>query len=194
MATSTPPAAPERKNELLQFAVVALIASLVVWIAASEWNDRGSRGAREKSPNVERSLPEQLVAAPATSLEPAPQPSQPAQPARLPVKPAPVMRAAQSDLVRHVANEATAGIDSLRNYIVSSCWPASATGPATAKLTFNLTFDAQGREIARGIVEGRRAPAPAREFGKCLRGLEGTTLAIAPPGANVGVSIPVTFP
>lgn len=194
MTTSTPPAAPERKNELLQFAVIALIASLVSWIAASEWTDRGSRGARDQSPNVERSIPERLVAAPVTPLEPAPQPSQPARAALLPVTPAPLMRTMQSDLVRRVADEATAGIDSLRSYIVSSCWPASATGLATAKLTFNLTFDVQGREIARGIVEGRKAPAPAREFGRCLRRLEGTTLAIAPPGANVGVSIPVTFP
>ncbi len=194
MTTSTPPASPERKNELLQFAVIALIASLVSWIAVSEWTDSGSRGARDKSPSVERSIPERLVAAPVTSLEPAPQPSQPARPALLPLAPAPVMRAAQSDLVRHVADEATAGIDSLRSYIVSSCWPASATGLATAKLTFNLTFDVQGREIARGIVEARKAPAPAREFSSCVRRLEGTTLAIAPPGANVGVSVPVTFP
>ena len=191
MTTSPPPAAPERKNELLQFVVVALIVSLVSWIAASEWTDRGSRGAREKSPKVERSIPERLVAAPVTSLERAPQPS---QPALLTVARAPVMRAAPSDLVRHVADQATAGIDSLRSYIISSCWPASATGLAKAKLTFNLTFDVQGREIARGIVEGRRAPAPAREFGRCVRRLEGTTLAIAPPGANVGVSIPVAFP
>jgi hypothetical protein len=194
MTTSTPPAAPEGKNELLQFVVVVLIVSLVSWIAASEWTDRGSRGAREKSPDVERSIPERLVAAPVTSLEPAPQPSRPAQPALLPVTPAPLIRAASSDLVRHVAKEATAGIDSLRSYIVSSCWPASATGLATAKLTFNLTFDVQGREIARGISEGRKASAPAHEFSRCLRRLEGTTLAIAPPGANVGVSIPVTFP
>ena len=194
MTTSTPPAAPESKNELLQFVVVALIVSLVSWIAVSEWTDRGSRGARDKSPNVERSIPERLVAAPVTSLEPASQPSQPARAALLPVTPAPLMRAAQSDLVRHVAKEATAGIDSLRSYIVSSCWPASATGLATAKLTFNLTFDVQGREIARGIVEARKASAPAREFSRCVRRLEGTTLAIAPPGANVGVSIPVAFP
>jgi len=53
-------------------------------------------------------------------------------------------------------------------------------------------FDAQGREIGRGIGSDRAAPSG--EFGKCLRKLEGTTFSIPPPGMQVSVSVPVTFP
>ena len=85
-------------------------------------------------------------------------------------------------------------IEKLRPYIVSRCWPAGglAGGQTSAKLTFQITFDEKGREIARGISEDRSAPAG--EFGSCLAKLEGMTLSIEPPGTNVGVSVPVTFP
>jgi hypothetical protein len=72
----------------------------------------------------------------------------------------------------------------------------SATGAhgarAGTKLTFNVTFDARGREIARGIMQDRRAPA--KELAACLRKLPPTRLQISPPGRNVGVRVAVAFP
>jgi hypothetical protein len=92
--------------------------------------------------------------------------------------------------VTRASEQTKAKIEALRSYIDASCWPGP--GAAKVKVTFNVTFDAAGREIARGISEDRRAPA--REFGRCLRKLQGTGLAISPPGANVAVAVPVSFP
>ncbi len=61
-----------------------------------------------------------------------------------------------------------AKLETLRGYIAESCWIGSAAQRASAKLTSNPTFDAQGREIARGISEDGRAPA--RELG-CAYGV-----------------------
>jgi hypothetical protein len=93
-----------------------------------------------------------------------------------------------------VTEETKAKFETLRAHIVSRCWRSGGFrgGPSSTNLTFSVAFDAQGHEIARGITEDRSAPAA--EFVGCLRGLEGTTLSIAPPGANVGVTVQMTFP
>jgi hypothetical protein len=85
-----------------------------------------------------------------------------------------------------------AQLESARELIVSRCWPRGGVdGRSSARLTFNVTFDAQGREIARGITEDRRAPGGA--FARCVRE-HGTALAIAPPGTNIGVSLSMAYP
>ncbi len=192
MKTSAPPAAP-KDSGVRSSVVLLLVASVVSCVVIGELADSGPRAARAMPSEVERPTLERVVAFPVAPVERGPVLSRLAQPAPVLAAPVAAVQGASSDLVKRAADEAAASIDALRRYIVSSCWPAAAAG-ATAKLTFNLTFDAQGREIARDILEGRRASAPAREFGRCLRQLDGTTLAIAPPGANVGVSIPVSFP
>jgi hypothetical protein len=96
-------------------------------------------------------------------------------------------------VVARATEQARDQIESLRAQIVSRCWPAGGLpgGRSSATLSFNVAFDAQGREIARGISEQRRAPAG--EFARCLRKME-APLSISPPGTNVGVSFAVTFP
>ena len=108
--------------------------------------------------------------------------------------PTPSLAVVTPELVDRVTQETKARIEELRAHIVSRCWPggASGGGPSSTQITLDVTFDAQGHEIARGISEDRRSPAP--EFVRCLRNLEGTVLSVAPPGANVGVNVPVTFP
>jgi hypothetical protein len=113
-----------------------------------------------------------------------------------PPAPAPAAAAAdpRTELATRVREEAKAQFETYRNEIVSQCWPEKGLprGARTAKLTINVTFDAQGHEIARGISEDRRAPAG--EFGRCVRSLSGITLGVSPPGSNVAVSIPVSYP
>jgi hypothetical protein len=82
----------------------------------------------------------------------------------------------------------------MRPLFVSRCWPRGGLGGGRreATVTYDLTFDPGGREIARGMLEDRRAPAG--EFGRCLRQLENTSLAVSPPGSFVTLRVPVTYP
>jgi hypothetical protein len=104
------------------------------------------------------------------------------------------VRLAPPEVVKKVTAEATAQLETYRPSIVKECWPADGLprGAKSAKVTIHVTFDAQGREIARGISEERRAPTGA--FGKCLRALPGTNLSVSPPGTNVAVSMAMTYP
>lgn len=97
-------------------------------------------------------------------------------------------------LVTRVAEEATRGLESARAEILARCVPSGALpgGQPSARFTFNVTFDASGREIARGISEDRRARAP--EVAGCLRRLPLGTLRVTAPGANVGVRVAMNLP
>jgi hypothetical protein len=93
-----------------------------------------------------------------------------------------------------VALAALAAFEEQRADLTARCWPAGGLrgGRSRAELRLNLTFDASGREIARGIMENRRAPSG--ELTSCLRKLRGTGLRVPPPGTIVAVTLPVTFP
>jgi hypothetical protein len=134
-----------------------------------------------EAPRAVRAAPVRPEQAPPVS---APPPERPAPPAA-PVTP---------ELAQRVKAETVAQLELLRPEIVALCWPSGglSRGRTSATVTFNITFDAQGREIARGITEDRRAPAG--EFARCLRELPGMGLTIAAPGTNVGVAIPVSYP
>ena len=182
--TATPRVRPRGHKKVLLLAALAAVVA-VAWFALGEWDERSPAPLQlAEAPDVAQVTAE---AAPAW-------PAEAARPVRraVPAPVAPVVRAATSDVAARATEEVKAKIEELRGYIVDSCWTGSAAQRASAKLTFNLTFDAQGHEIARGISEHRRAPA--RALGSCLRKLQGTTLAIAPTGVNVAVSVPVTFP
>jgi hypothetical protein len=61
-------------------------------------------------------------------------------------------------------------------------------------VTFSLTFDARGREIARGVSADRRTP-PDRVLAGCLRRLPRVgSITIPPPGSTVGVKVAMTLP
>ena len=94
------------------------------------------------------------------------------------------------EILARATTDATAQIETYRPTFVSRCTPPGGLGEG-AQVTFHVTFDAQGREIARGISENRRHRAGA--FAKCMREISGIDLAIAPPGTNVAVSVPMTF-
>lgn len=92
-----------------------------------------------------------------------------------------------------VHEEARAGLERLRQQVVERCWPRDGLpgGRRQTTVTYNVTFDPTGREIARGILDDRRSPAGA--FGGCLRRLEGTSLSVSPTGSYVTLRLPVTY-
>jgi hypothetical protein len=196
-ARSAPPAAPRpsrARHRLLLLAATVVAAVLIFLIG--RWTAEPAPAPVARAPAV----PEPQASAPVARdpMRPVAPAAVPPPAQSVPAAPAPPPRAAPApvtpELATRVKTEATEQLELLRPEIVAQCWPRGGLpkGRTTASVTFNITFDAQGREIARGITEDRRAPAG--EFARCLRQLPATALAIAPPGSNVGVSIPVSYP
>ncbi|WP_437284877.1 hypothetical protein [Sorangium sp. So ce406] len=93
-----------------------------------------------------------------------------------------------------IARQAARALDAHRPAIVARCYePAIAAQPEprAVKYVFNITFDAQGRQIARGLIEDRETARP--EVTACLVGAL-PPVEIAPPGANVRVDVPFSLP
>ena len=190
MTNSTPRVRPQDGSSWFRIAIFAIFVAVAA-LALAEWADRepprpGGQELASTRLEPERARSDDVAPVAAWAREP-----QRAMPVIVAAPPSRVAQPA-TEVSSRVADEARARMEDLRNYMDASCWIGRAAERKTARVTFNLTFDAQGREIARGISEDRRAPAP--ELGRCLRRLQGTTLAIAPTGANVGVSLPMTFP
>jgi hypothetical protein len=77
---------------------------------------------------------------------------------------------------------------------VDRCWKpslAKSRDPPSVRYVFNITFDAEGRQLARGLAEDRAAARP--DVTTCL-GAELTPLAIPAPGAVVQVEVPFSLP
>jgi hypothetical protein len=85
-------------------------------------------------------------------------------------------------------------VEEQRKRVVSTCWPREGPprGQRSTTVTYNVTFDAEGREVGRGLVEDRRTPGG--KFGKCLGRLTGMPFSISPPGTYVTLRIPVSYP
>lgn len=112
---------------------------------------------------------------------------------RVEARPARLRTPLPPEVQTRVREEAYAGLERLRPYVVERCWPRDGLsgGRSQTTLTYNVTFNPEGREVARGIIDDRRAPSGA--FGRCLRRLGGTALAISPPGTYVTLKLPVTY-
>jgi hypothetical protein len=178
---------------VLSLALAAFLAGQLV--GAGEGSDRrGAPAARATGPAREEAA--RWFGAPHPTEAAAERTAPQAPTAVWPTGPTPGSQAprATPELTAAAVAEAGAQLETLRAYIDERCWPAGGlrSGRATAPLQLNLTFDAEGREIARGISEDRRAPAG--DFTRCLRRLGGTTLRIAPRGITVAMTLPVTFP
>jgi hypothetical protein len=196
----TPPPPPRRKRKLLlAFAVGAL---LVLAYAVGRWTAESTTppaAPQQEATAANADVPSRLAPlapnAPAMAPRPAaPQPAPVAQTiAPAPPPPAPSTGPSPA-VVARATEEAKANIETLRQQIVSQCWPAGGLkgGRTSAKLVFDVTFDAQGHEIARGLRMDRRAPAG--EFARCLSSMPGTSLSISPPGTTVRTGFEVTFP
>jgi hypothetical protein len=183
-ALNRPPASLARRVAVPS----AALAIAVVVFLAGRWT-----ASEEPATAAERQAsPRPAAAAPAPAADPAfPPPSGP--PERAVPRPAERL-AATPQVVGLAAEEARAQLESVRPQLVSQCWPAGGLGRGRekARLTFHLTFDAAGREVARGISEDRGAPAGS--FARCLRTLPIGALSIPAPGARVGVRVALNFP
>ncbi|WP_437964353.1 hypothetical protein WMF04_32155 [Sorangium sp. So ce260] len=118
----------------------------------------------------------------------------PAERARASGEGAPAPQRAPSVPREEVARQAARALDAHRPALVERCYrPAVAAQPAPreVKYVFNLTFDAQGRQIARGVIEDRETSRP--EVTTCLLAAL-PPVAVAPTGSSVRVDVPFSLP
>jgi hypothetical protein len=206
MARSAP--APHSTSSRLAAPFLALgaVAALLAY-AAGRWASLDARAtshapaptepydagpSRGDAPSRAASRPAWRVPPPAPALAavaPAAPVPQPQAPALLTPqgRPAPL-------LVQRVAAEVTRWLEQSRSELIERCVPANRLvhGEPGAAFTFNVTFDANGREIARGISEDRKLRAP--EVASCLRKLPMGSLRVTAPGATVGVRVAMHLP
>ncbi len=124
--------------------------------------------------------------APPGSVSPTPAP----QPTSEAAAPAP-SSSAKPEVVRADAKKA---LDAQRATLVKACFEPSLAkkkDPPKMKLGLNFTFDAQGKQITRGISEDRET-ARADVLACLSEKLEPIT--VPPPGANTYVEIPWELP
>ncbi|WP_437767443.1 hypothetical protein WMF27_19115 [Sorangium sp. So ce281] len=99
-----------------------------------------------------------------------------------------------SELYKRVEGDAARELEARRSLFVKQCWEPSLRknpAPARARYIFNMTFDASGNEIARGISEVRGMDRP--DAAQCLRMMP-LELIVPPPGTRVSVEIEMTLP
>jgi len=98
------------------------------------------------------------------------------------------------DVQERLRVEVSASLEERRRADLARCWPKGGLpmGQARATLTYDVTFDPAGREIARGVSDDRRAPAG--ELGRCLSRSPGAPLSIPPQGTSVSLRVQVAYP
>ncbi|WP_437718756.1 hypothetical protein WMF45_21455 [Sorangium sp. So ce448] len=99
-----------------------------------------------------------------------------------------------SELYKRAEGDAAKELEARRSLFVKQCWEPSLRknpAPARARYIFNMTFDASGNEIARGISEVRGMDRP--DAAQCLRMMP-LGLVVSPPGTRVSVEIEMTLP
>ncbi|KYF66846.1 hypothetical protein BE11_00345 [Sorangium cellulosum] len=118
-------------------------------------------------------------------------------PAEAPAPPQPAPRATDaspSELYKRVEADAIKALEARRSLFVKQCWEPSlkkSPTPARAKYLFNMTFDASGKEIARGISEVRGMDRP--DAAQCLRMIP-LGIGVPPPGARTAVEVEMILP
>lgn len=93
-----------------------------------------------------------------------------------------------------VFREASAALDRHKKTLTEKCLaPALAQKPEPprVKYSFNLTFDASGMVIARGIIEDHATARP--DVATCV-GDNFPELKVTPPGQTVRVDVPLELP
>lgn len=99
--------------------------------------------------------------------------------------------AASPPAVKQLRQHAQRALEAEKPRFVERCWTPSAGGPDQIKLVFELLFDADGKEIGRGVTEVRDMARP--EVADCVRGLP-LGLTIPPPGRPVELRVALLLP
>lgn len=121
-------------------------------------------------------------------------PEAPAVEATPPAAPEPVVAPPRISAPELVARQASEALAYQRTRLRDLCYrPAAiAAGEALpAAWVFNVTFDARGAQLARGMVEQRGTSTP--ELTRCV-GEQMEPLLVPPPGATIMVEVPLSFP
>lgn len=163
----------------------------VVWLA-SLWEPSTERPEPPPPPPVAASANE----TPAGAFKP--KPPRPASPptAAGAIIPEPAPSVTDPDAAYRASYQAahdalTEALDRRRATVRQRCFGGSAQGPQV-DVTYQYVIDADGRELARGVVEGRdEAPLPLR---LCLRELPHEPMQIPPPGRKLSVEVAVSYP
>jgi hypothetical protein len=159
------------------------LGAVVVYIAM--------RGGGDHTPTANAAVVEKQVPH-ARTLEGAPMPMRTLQGAPGTTAPQPGEPPSMEQLEQRVGEEALAGL--MAQPLDSECWDpaiARAADPATANYVYDLTFDAAGNEISRGINETRGESRA--DVGVCLS-QHFASLRVHPPGQQVHVLVTVAFP
>jgi hypothetical protein len=206
MTARTPTTTPSRSRALpwIGGGLAAIALALAAWrfTSAPAGSDRPSSGgaapAVSGSASAESDLAVGRDAAQARSSTgaslPAPRSSTPSAASPTEIARARGYRATLPPVLLAEYRAAVATqLEEQRARVLSACAKEGLPrGRRSATLTYNLTFDPEGREVGRGMVQDRRAPAG--KLGKCLGRLPAKPTSIAPPGTYVSFQVPVTYP
>jgi hypothetical protein len=180
--------------------------------------------ASRDAPAQASAPPAALSGAPALAIDPGPRSPDPqalvrgasppawAQPPALPAPPSPPPPSL-TKVRQKAADDVTRFLQADRWRYAERCWsPALQKHPAASpsSFVFNIAFDADGREIARGIgtkgtpmtpnspgfAEFQSDPTQqARlEVHRCLMAIHDQQVFIAPPGRNIDVTVALQIP
>jgi hypothetical protein len=106
--------------------------------------------------------------------------------------PAAPATAVADDKAREKALEAAQrALDKLKPMLKAKCWDGK-TDASHAKLTWNFTFESDGKTLARGTSEDRRNQVPG--LSTCLGENTPMFTLDPPPGARVVVDVPFELP
>ncbi len=89
---------------------------------------------------------------------------------------------------------ATKELQKHKKHLIDKCWKPSAgvqPEPTSATYTLDLTFDAEGKQLGRGLTEPRRASRP--DVPQCLQ-RELPNLVIDAPSVPVAFKVELTLP
>jgi hypothetical protein len=194
--SSRPPRAPARRDAPLAAAVaVALVFAFTGGLWFADLLAGSADPGRVVQPALRAADAPPLLADDPAPVAPREAPASAAPPASAPAA-APSLLTPQGRptpaLMARVVAEATRSFEAARADLTARCVPEARRAAPGARFTFNVTFDASGREIARGIGEDRRLRAP--EVASCLRALPLGAVRVSPPGAPVGVRVALTLP
>jgi hypothetical protein len=178
-------------KQLVIGSVVVIIAAtgLLVWWSKSSPEPTASAEAPLASPPTPLAAPAPPPPPPVRAVVEVPAAPAP-RPTEQPTAPSPAPREVMIATATKQANEK---FEAVRPQLVQRCWVEShaAESGGQAGVDLEITFDASGKEIARGGAE-LKGSVPG--VGSCVRDLEAGRLRIDPPGEPVTVLVKVALP